>query len=53
MLGNPQSSPVSDSSFQFTGGASGLIGVLDMFGFENSQVRQLINKVNHSAMQPG
>ncbi|KAK2557261.1 Unconventional myosin-VIIb [Acropora cervicornis] len=30
LTGNPQSSPVSDSSFQFTGGASGLIGVLDM-----------------------
>ncbi|XP_015753714.1 PREDICTED: unconventional myosin-X-like, partial [Acropora digitifera] len=41
LTGNPQSSPVSDSSFQFTGGASGLIGVLDMFGFENSQVNQL------------
>ena len=36
---NTQSSPVLDGSFQFTSGASGLIGVLDMFGFENSEVR--------------
>ena len=34
------SSPGLDGSFQFTRGASGLIGVIDMFGFENSQVRR-------------
>ena len=44
VLGNNQSSPVSDGSFQFTRGASGLIGVLDMFGFENSQVRHVISR---------
>lgn len=38
---NTQSSPVLDGSFQFTSGASGLIGVLDMFGFENSEVNHL------------
>jgi len=39
-VSNP-SSPGLDGSFQFTRGASGLIGILDMFGFENSQVNQL------------
>lgn len=34
----PPSTPSLDGSFQFTKGASGLIGIIDMFGFENSEV---------------
>lgn len=37
----PPSTPSLDGSFQFTKGASGLIGIIDMFGFENSEVNQL------------
>ena len=38
-VNTPPSTPGLDGSFQLTRGASGLIGIMDMFGFENSQVR--------------
>lgn len=34
----PPSSPGLNGSIPLTGRASGLIGIVDMFGFENSQV---------------
>lgn len=34
----PPSTPGLNGSVQLTGRASGLIGIVDMFGFENSQV---------------
>ena len=42
LLASNPSSPGLDGSFQFTRGASGLISILDMFGFENSQVRHWV-----------
>ncbi|KAJ7378290.1 Myosin [Desmophyllum pertusum] len=40
-VNTPPSTPGLDGSFQLTRGASGLIGIMDMFGFENSQVNQM------------
>ena len=40
-VNTPPSTPGLNGSFQLTGRASGLIGIVDMFGFENSQVCQL------------
>ncbi len=47
-VNTPPSTPGVNGSFQLTGRASGLIGIVDMFGFENSQVchlRQMLGNV--------
>lgn len=37
-VNTPPSTPGLNGSVQLTGRGSGLIGIVDMFGFENSQV---------------
>lgn len=53
-MNTPPSTPALNGSFQLSGRASGLIGVMDMFGFENSQVchlRQMLGNFTIAIVQ--